>query len=585
MAIDPVAKIARIKADNERRAKKKAEKRAAEKAARLATLAASAKARPKVQGHQEEIIPPTPSLATVDLLADVPIEVLQPLLHTEEKPSRAKCCWCQRPLVTIINGSMWRCPALNCFARCLHFAVFTLANGKPNYLFIPLPKQAAFFEAVLSQKFRRTLFGGAAGVSKSHGMRWLGHLLCLKMPGFKVLLLRRKFPQLEESHLSRVEPEALQLGADYMRADKYVKYANGSRFKFGHCAEKGDEVNYLSDEYDLILFDEETTFEESQIVLISSRARSSRQDWEPQVAGGTNPGGPSAPYCLSHFIHKNPDPKQYPNYNPEHYCYIAGTLDDNPYLNESYELSLDDLPTELREAYRFGNWEIFPGQYFKEWRRSIHCIDMEIPDRVHRFCAIDWGYAKPGVCLWFAMLPDGDLYVEDEYVFSETIASEVAKTIVQRNRARGLRPMYYVADPAMWIRSGDTGESIAETFQRHRVPVRQAKNERVNGWQRLRHWLKWSQKIDATGETRITYPHLRVNEANCPYLCRTLPLLQSDLPNKPEDVDTTGEDHAADTLRYGVMSRPYRTDLSSWTPRPPGSAGELFDKLREENVA
>jgi hypothetical protein len=26
---------------------------------------------------------------------------------------------------------------------------------------------------------------------------------------------------------------------------------------------------------------------------------------------------------------------------------------------------------------------------------------------------------------------------------------------------------------------------------------------------------------------------------------------------KAEDLDTTGEDHAADALRYGVMSRPY----------------------------
>lgn len=579
MAIDPLAKKARNDAELARRRKVAAERRAAEKAERVARPAPP---RDQKTGAfiKNEQPAPAPPLPTVDLLADVPVEVLQPLLQTQEKTSRAKCCWCEKSLVTILDGTIWRCPSLNCFARCLAFAIITEQNGKPNYLFIPLPKQAAFFEAVLSQVYRRILFGGAAGVSKSHGMRWLAHYLCLKYPGFKVLLLRRKFPQLEESHLSRVEPEALQLGAVYMRAERLVRYTNQSRLKFGHCAEKGDEVNYLSDEYDLILFDEETTFEESQIVLISSRARTSRTDWKPMVAGGTNPGGPSAPYCISHFLNKNPDPKQYPHYRPADYCYIAGTLDDNPYLNESYELSLDDLPTELREAYRFGNWEIFPGQYFKEWRRAVHTAELIIPAKVNRFCAIDWGYAKPGVCLWFAMLPDGDLYVEDEYVFVETIAAEVAKTIVQRNKARDLRPLYYVADPAMWIRSGDTGESIAETFQRNRVPVRQAKNERVNGWQRLRHWLKWSYRDDHS----IVAPHLRVSGENCPYLCRTLPLLQSDLPHKPEDVDTTGEDHAADTLRYGVMSRPYRTDLSAG-PRPLGSAGELFDKLREENAA
>ena len=38
-------------------------------------------------------------------------------------------------------------------------------------------------------------------------------------------------------------------------------------------------------------------------------------------------------------------------------------------------------------------------------------------------------------------------------------------------------------------------------------------------------------------------------------IIRTLPSLMSDA-NKPEDVDTDGEDHAADALRYFVMARP-----------------------------
>jgi hypothetical protein len=37
---------------------------------------------------------------------------------------------------------------------------------------------------------------------------------------------------------------------------------------------------------------------------------------------------------------------------------------------------------------------------------------------------------------------------------------------------------------------------------------------------------------------------------------RTLPALQHDA-NNIEDVDTDGEDHAADDIRYACMSRPY----------------------------
>ena len=40
---------------------------------------------------------------------------------------------------------------------------------------------------------------------------------------------------------------------------------------------------------------------------------------------------------------------------------------------------------------------------------------------------------------------------------------------------------------------------------------------------------------------------------------RTIPSLQHD-PDRPEDLDTEGEDHAADEWRYACMARP-------WIPR------------------
>ena len=42
---------------------------------------------------------------------------------------------------------------------------------------------------------------------------------------------------------------------------------------------------------------------------------------------------------------------------------------------------------------------------------------------------------------------------------------------------------------------------------------------------------------------------------NCKHLIRTLPMLQHD-ESKPEDVDTRGEDHCSDVLRYICMVWP-----------------------------
>ena len=44
---------------------------------------------------------------------------------------------------------------------------------------------------------------------------------------------------------------------------------------------------------------------------------------------------------------------------------------------------------------------------------------------------------------------------------------------------------------------------------------------------------------------------------NCKAFIRTMPLLQYD-DHKPEDLDTSGEDHVADEVRYFLMSRPIK---------------------------
>lgn len=111
-----------------------------------------------------------------------------------------------------------------------------------------------------------------------------------------------------------------------------------------------------------------------------------------------------------------------------------------------------------------------------------------------------------------------------------------------------------VIDPAAFARDG--GPSIAERMD---LPWRRADNSRVakigaiGGWDEVRQRLKSKEQ------------GLRIF-STCTHLIRTLPALQHD-PNKAEDVDTNGEDHAPDALRYGCMSRPVIRDKPSSEPR------------------
>ena len=447
----------------------------------------------------------------------------------------------------------------------------------------PHPKQDIFHLALAPN----VLYGGAAGGGKSHALRMDAYIRCLSVPGFKALLLRRTYPELNNTHIEHALLEAGQLGAVYNKSEYKMRWPNGSVLEFGHCEDDSTVAKYLSTEYDGIYFDELVTFTEYQYKFIASRARSTKPGLKPAIRAGTNPGGTGSFWVRRYFIFKDITPAEDPTYDPANYQYIGATLDDNPYIDPTYESRLMALPSEaLRRAYRYGDWDVFEGQYFADWlpvkdgrdwhvRQDMPTIEgkpiFKIP-WVECFRAMDWGYRDPGICGWYACLPDGRLLKFQEYVFRETTAANVAAEIVKRSA--GLRIRYTVADPNMFMREGQLGESIADTFGKHKVPLIKADNERVNGWHRLHGWL---QETTVAGEHRV--PMMQFFGPGCPYTCRTIPSLIVD-DTRPEDVKTKGtEDHAGDETRYAVMSRPAPSRKPKMGGFIPGSMGHEVQKL------
>ena len=239
-------------------------------------------------------------------------------------------------------------------------------------------------------------------------------------------------------------------------------------------------------------------------------------------------------------------------------------MDDNPHLDQAeYAALLESLPEELARAYRYGDWDIFPGQYFGEWRKALEVdgrmvgwhVSSEhvVHDRaLPRVLLMDYGYVKPGYIGWMVQLPEGHAYLEEEYVPVRVSAYDQGREVGRRCKARGLtRLLYCVYDWQMETPEGSTGEPLRESFQRGlrtagvSISMVKGDKDRTNGWPRLRHWLK------AAPDGR---PWLQLSP-ECRYAARTLPALVSD-KHRPEDVDSDGEDHAADAIRYWAMSRP-----------------------------
>ena len=140
------------------------------------------------------------------------------------------------------------------------------------------------------------------------------------------------------------------------------------------------------------------------------------------------------------------------------------------------------------------------------------------------------------------------------------VASDVAARIARLTEEEilprtGGRIEKSIGDPSMWAKDGHSGESYAETFRNGGVWMIQADNDRVLGWGRLRHWLR---PHPAGGRWLMFHP-------DCVYAIRTYPGLVHSKAD-PDDVDTAGEDHAADADRYGVMARPTPTIFRSSQP-------------------
>lgn len=468
---------------------------------------------------------------------------------------------------------------------CPAHSVSVVQDGVTKYLYCPNSKQQVAYHQATEPN---VIMEGSRGGGKSHCMRWDAYVRCLTTPNFKALILRRTMPELRKSHLIHVDHETQQLCGQkvYNKSEFQVTFDNGSILVFGHCEDDAAIERYLSSEWDLIAFDELVTFELRQFLLISASARTKAKSGRIAfVRGGTNPVGVGATWVKEFFIDKNPSAEEAPDYIPADWRAIKVNLDDNPDVDQtSYDKRLRSLPTEaLRRAYRYGEW-VTEGTFFGEWRETLEGKSWHVIDELPRFSgrpmldtpwieivrAMDWGFSdrEPGICKWYACLPDNSAIAFKEFVFHSMDPREVAKEVLRRSA--GMKVRYTVGDPMMF--KCTTGESIAETMARAGLSMHEADNTRETGWVRMHAWLMETVN-DGTGAR----PRLQVLKGGrsdglgCPATIRAIPSATVKDTNL-HDLEGPFED-PLDETRYFVMSRP----TGSRKPR-----AQLPDNLPED---
>ena len=427
----------------------------------------------------------------------------------------------------------------------------------------PNQKQQLFFES----RKRYIGYGGARGGGKSWALRTKFILLAMNYKGLKLLLLRKTLPELRENHLIPML-QLLNGIARYKKDERAFIFPNGSRIRLGYCDAENDIYQYQGQEYDVIGVEECTHFTFAQIQFLTTCNRSTRTDFKPRMYFTGNPGGVGHNWFKRLFIKKSYEPGEDPN----DYVFIPATIDDNDVLmntNPEYVKVLDALPEKLRQAHRFGNWDIFDGQFFEEFRDYpehyedrlfTHVIEpFEIPKEWTIYRSFDFGYAKPFSCAWWAVDYDGRLYrILELYGCTKTanegvkwspekIFSEIARIEREHRWLKG-KKIIGVADPSIWDAS--RGEAIIEAAERNGVFFNKGDNKRLPGWMQVHYRLSF----DENG-----YPMMYVFNT-CKGFIRTMPELQFSTTD-PEDLDTTGEDHIADETRYMCMARPIKPQI------------------------
>ena len=468
--------------------------------------------------------------------------------------------------------------------------------GTDRVIWAPQPRQAA-----LMARFEdEALYGGAAGGGKSD-CALAEALRQVHIPYYRGLILRKTFPQLTELMDRSTELYARACRGAKLNESKHVwTFPSGAKIYFGSMQYTKDRTNYQGKRYDFIDFDELTQFLWDEYSYMFSRNRPNGPGTRCYIRAQANPGGVGHGWVKERFITagkpmetiwervkiRHPDGREESRWKSR--IFVPSSVFDNKILLQNdpdYLTRLAAMPERERNALLYGDWDTFSGQVFTEWRNdgshysdriNTHVIaPFLVPETWSIWCAMDWGYARPFSVGWYAVDHDRRLYrIREFYGCTGTpneglrlepsdVARRIKKIEGEDPNLRG-RTIRRVGDPAIWGSQGS--ESVGALMERQRVYFEKGDNARLDGKMQVHHRLSFDER---------GVPMLYVF-STCRHFIRTVPNLVYDETNV-EDVDTGGEDHIYDELRYVCMKNPIASRPKAAPPLvvyDPLSAGE-----------
>ena len=443
------------------------------------------------------------------------------------------------------------------------------------------------------------VYGGARGGGKTDASlgEWALHAKRYGQNA-KGLFVRRTRVALEPT-IERAKQIFTPLGADWQEQKSRFIWPNGAVLYMRYLERDQDADNYQGHDYTRVYIEELTQFPDPSPVNKLKGTLRSAAGVPTGMRATCNPGGPGHTWVKARYI----DAGAY-NIVRETFdnpfdgstvelgrVFIPAKLSDNPMLLENDPLYVAKLQqtgsAQLVKAWLEADWNVIEGAFCDGWSSRNVVRPFEIPKGWAKFRSFDWGSARPFSVGWWAVatdsfeaadgkiIPRGAMVRYREWYGSTGKPNEGLKLTAEqvadgiRSREAENECVYGVADPSIFREDG--GPSIAERMRLNRIAWRPADNSRVpksgamGGWDQMRARIKGEE-----------HPMLFVFDT-CRDFIRTVPVLQHD-PHRPEDLDTEGEDHIADEVRYACMSRPWIAQ----TPVRSGDPPDLWGRPRRE---
>ncbi len=259
---------------------------------------------------------------------------------------------------------------------------------------------------------------GPAGTGKTRAILEKILALAVKYPNSRHLIFRKTRASMTQSVLVTFEQKVLPLNSPIKNGPTRAHrnsydFPNGSTIVVSGLDNPG---RTFSTEYDTICGFEAFEITEGEWEDLFRARRNGKMPYQQSIAD-VNPWGPG------HWLNQRANAKKMTRLLSRHEdnpLYWDREKNDWTQAGRDYVLgTLERLSGHRKQRLRYGKWVSADGQVYEDYNPSIHLIDQRpIPRDWRRIRSIDFGFNNPFVCQWWAIDPDGRMYLYREIYFT-----------------------------------------------------------------------------------------------------------------------------------------------------------------------